>query len=221
MGVALGGAGDWRRDRRASWLFVLGLSALLHLPLLYLLGKGLTIHPWSSPVAALRVDLLPAVSERSESATVRTAEGGSRSGNAAVAERQDAASAVPRPTVPSPAAPSSTVPSPTVPAPSAGFDSRHAVEAALDVAREVGRGTGEFQRRTSPVPSANLRAVAPAATKPSTLDLPQPGETRYADGRMKTVDQWGRASCIKEPADFVYGQHGEVIPRMAIRTNCP
>lgn len=96
-----------------------------------------------------------------------------------------------------------------------------AVQRALGMAREIGRGAGAASRQPLPVPAANLRAAEPHHAKPSPLDPLQPGETRYSDGRMKVVDQWGRVSCVKEPADFVYGQRGEVVPRMAINTNCP
>lgn len=204
MAFALGDEGYWWQERRQSWLLVLGASALLHLPLLYLLGKALAVRSWTSSEPTLQVVLLHSAPVRSESLSeVGVGEGG-RTRSVASMPRMSPASA-----------------DPGNPRPSADFDSQRAVDAALDMARRIGRGTVDPQRRALPVPAANLTAPTLAAAKPSSLDMPQPGETRYADGRMKVVDRWGRVSCIKEPADFVYGQHGEIIPRLAVNTNCP
>lgn len=206
MDFAWGYEGYWRQERRPSWLLVLGASALLHLPLLYLLGKALVVRSLTSSESTLQVALLPLASARSETASEAAVEDGAR-----------ARSMIPMPhmTAVAPDADNAAA------KPSADFDSRRAVDAALDMARTIGRGTGDPQRRALPVPAANLNAPTPAASKSSPLDSPEPGETRYADGRMKVVDRWGRVSCIKEPADFVYGLHGEVIPRLAVNTNCP
>lgn len=202
MVFAWDGDGYWRQEKRPSWLLVLGASALLHLPLLYLLGKALAVRSWTSSESTLRVALLPTTPTRSETAS----EEGGRANSMTPIPRTSAASA-------DPGQPATE--------PSADFNSRRAVDAALDIARTIGRGTPDPLRRALPVPAANLHALAATAGKPSPLDSPQQGETRYADGRMKVVDRWGRVSCVKEPADFVYGQHGEVIPRMAVNTNCP
>lgn len=206
MVFALGNEGYLRQERWPSWLLVLGASALLHLPLLYLLGKALAVRSLTSSESTLQVALLPLASARSETAS-----------EAAVEEGARARSMIPMPHM-SPTSPDADN---AAARPSADFDSRRAVDAALEMARAIGRGTPDPLRRALSVPAANLHAPASTTAKPSPLDSPQPGETRYADGRMKVVDRWGRVSCIKEPADFVYGQHGEIIPRLAVNTNCP
>jgi hypothetical protein len=205
MALAWDGEGYWRQERRPSWLLVLGASALLHLPLLVLLGKALAVRSWSASDSTLQVTFLPSAPARSETAPVADVEEGGQANSTMHMPRTSQPTDSGNPTA----------------TPSADFDSQRAVDAALDMARAIGRGTADLQRRALPVPAANLTIPAPTTAKPSPLDSPPPGETRYADGRMKVVDRWGRVSCIKEPADFVYGLHGEVIPRLAVNTNCP
>lgn len=106
--------------------------------------------------------------------------------------------------------------------PASGSEADRLTEISRTIARAAGRqeSPADRLRQSLPVPAENLGTAAIAPAPASFLDQVKPSETRLADGRIRVVDRWGRVSCAREPAEFIYATGG-VMPRLAVSTNCP
>lgn len=195
-------------DRRLKHLLL--ASALAHLSLLLILSKP------ASPVSLLNetpptltVDWQHSTGDVPVQTAMRTR------GSAQV--QANNRNGTPDPGIPDGTAPSSADSFPTPPALGPGL-----VESARTLVRESIRSesTEERRRKALAVPAENLGLNSSVNSHASTQNPSVSSETRFADGRIRVVDRWGRVSCYKEPPEYAYTTGG-AMPRLAVSTNCP